>query len=143
MTSSNSITLHQALEDVEARFLYNLPESELGKIDRLFFQIEQAWWFYEDFLADEHSHLPHFKKLDSFAKQVFSHCPLLYGMTEQFDELFQGYSAYKSVIPSYGCILLNPAMTMVVMVQGYGGKTWTFPRGKVNENENPMDCACR
>lgn len=24
-------------------------------------QLEQAWWFYEDFIADAHKHLPHFK----------------------------------------------------------------------------------
>tara|TARA_B110000090_G_scaffold159416_1_gene175631 strand:+ start:138 stop:521 length:384 start_codon:yes stop_codon:yes gene_type:complete len=117
--AKQALTLHQALEDVEARFLYNLPESELAAVDRLFFQIEQCWWYYEDFLADENDHLPHFKKLDLFAKQVFSHCPLLYSMTAQFDELFQGYTSYKSVIPSYGCILLDPSMTQVLMVQAY------------------------
>jgi hypothetical protein len=45
------ITLDEALEDVETRFLYNLPEAELGTVDRLFFQIEQAWWYYEDFVV--------------------------------------------------------------------------------------------
>jgi hypothetical protein len=29
-----------------------VPEEELQSVDRLFFQIEQAHWFYEDFLAD-------------------------------------------------------------------------------------------
>lgn len=24
-------------------------------------QLEQAWWFYEDHIADAHKHLPHFK----------------------------------------------------------------------------------
>jgi mRNA-decapping enzyme subunit 2 len=41
------MTLDQALDKVEARFIYNLPESELCHIERLFFQIEQAHWFYE------------------------------------------------------------------------------------------------
>ena len=54
-------TLDMALDDVEARFLFNLPESELKSLDRLFFQIEQAYWYYEDFKADVHDHLPHFK----------------------------------------------------------------------------------
>ena len=102
--SAASITLNQALEDVEVRFLYNMPESELSKIDRLFFQIEQAWWFYEDFYADapQNSHLPHFKKLNSFAKKIFEHCPLLGAYKMQYEELFADFSKYKSVIPSYG-----------------------------------------
>ncbi len=44
---------HDALEDVHTRFILNLPEEELTSSDRLFFQIEQAWWFYEDFICDE------------------------------------------------------------------------------------------
>jgi hypothetical protein len=34
-----SLTLEQALRDVESRFLYSLPHSELQSCDRLFFQI--------------------------------------------------------------------------------------------------------
>jgi hypothetical protein len=44
---------NDALEDVHTRFILNLPEEELASSDRLFFQIEQAWWFYEDFICDE------------------------------------------------------------------------------------------
>lgn len=43
---AREVSLESCLEDVETRFLYNLPESELNKSERLFFQIEQAWWFY-------------------------------------------------------------------------------------------------
>jgi len=138
-----TITLHQALEDVEVRFLYNLPESELCKIDRLFFQIEQAWWFYTDFHADVNPHLPQYKRLSHFAKQIFAHCPLLGAFKEQYGELFADYSAYKSLIPSYGTIMLSPDMKKIVLCQIYGGKSWTFPRGKINENETPLDCANR
>jgi hypothetical protein len=43
---SVEVSLEQCLDDVETRFLFNLPEAELSQSDRLFFQIEQAWWFY-------------------------------------------------------------------------------------------------
>ena len=39
---TGKLTLDQALDDVETRFLYNLPESEISQADRLFFQIEQV-----------------------------------------------------------------------------------------------------
>ena len=36
--------LRKAMEDIYIRFLLNLPEEELNTVERLFFQIEQAWW---------------------------------------------------------------------------------------------------
>lgn len=80
MSGDDLLTLEDALEDVEDRFLYNHLQSELEQPDRLFFQIEQAWWFYEDFMADRVSHLPHFKQLKSFAEKIFDHCPLLHSL---------------------------------------------------------------
>ncbi len=47
------LAFNEALEDVHTRFILNLPEEELSSSDRLFFQMEQAWWFYEDFICDE------------------------------------------------------------------------------------------
>jgi hypothetical protein len=38
-----------ALEDVHTRFILNLPDEELQSADRIFFQLEQSWWFYDDF----------------------------------------------------------------------------------------------
>ena len=37
--------LRKAMEDIYSRFLLNLPEEELNTVERLFFQIEQAWWY--------------------------------------------------------------------------------------------------
>ena len=135
--------LDQALEDVEARFLYNLPESELNSSDRLFFQLEQAWWFYEDFIADVNPLLPHFAYLRTFSEKIFSHCPLLSHFNDKFEELFINFSSYKSQIPVCGCIMLNPEMTKAVLVCNWSGKSWGFPKGKINENEEPLHCAVR
>ena len=142
-SSKNTPTLEQVLDDVEARFLYNLPNSELEHTERLFFQIEQAYWFYEDFKADVYAHLPHFSNLKSFATKLFSHSALLAKAGDKFQELFSDFRNYKSKIPVYGCIMLNPKMTKVVLVCDYNGKSWTFPRGKINENESEFTCAVR
>mmetsp|Transcript_32187 Transcript_32187/g.63865 ORF Transcript_32187/g.63865 Transcript_32187/m.63865 type:complete len:533 (+) Transcript_32187:46-1644(+) len=141
--ATNFPTLEQALDDVEARFLYNLPRNELEQTERLFFQIEQAYWFYEDFKADVYSHLPHFSTLKSFATKLFSHSALLSKAGDKFQELFTDFRNYKSKIPVYGCIMLNPPMTKAVLVCDYNGKSWTFPRGKINENESEFACALR
>ena len=44
--------LVDVLCDLELRFILNLPEEEFQSADRLFFQLERAHWFYEDFYAD-------------------------------------------------------------------------------------------
>jgi len=84
------MTFDQILDNVEARFLYNLPLHEIENVERLFFQIEQAYWYYEDFFADKYNHLPHFSTLKSFANQIFKHCDLLKKVEDKFNELFLG-----------------------------------------------------
>ena len=139
---SGILSLDEALEDVEVRFLYNLPTSELMKSERLFFQIEQAHWFYEDFYSDKYSHLPHYG-LKQFAESIFKHCQLLEKLQDQFQILFDDFCDYRIQIPVYGCILLNKDMSMVVLVKSFFGNSWGFPKGKVNEGEAPLDCALR
>ena len=70
--TTTNLDLDAALEEVATRFLVHLPDSELQSGDRLFFQIEQAHWFYEDFLADaDGSSLPHLH-LRKFASNTSS-----------------------------------------------------------------------
>ena len=99
---TKKLTLDEALDDVEARFLYNLPQLELRRSDRLFFQIEQAHWFYEDFIADQYTHLPHYK-LKSFAEKIFSHCSLFEGdyqnIVKYFPFIFKLHLFYRYARP--------------------------------------------
>ena len=49
MTSSEVAfaAFEDALDDVHSRFILNLPANELSSADRIFFQLEQAHWYYE------------------------------------------------------------------------------------------------
>ncbi len=52
-TTNNAATAYEeAMEDVHTRFILNLPDDELRSAPRIFFQLEQAWWFYDDFICD-------------------------------------------------------------------------------------------
>ena len=42
-----------ALDEVHTRFVLNVPQEELGTSERIFFQLEQAWWYYEDLICDK------------------------------------------------------------------------------------------
>ena len=44
-------TFDEVLEDLSCRFIVNLPANELASIERIGFQVEQAHWFYLDFLS--------------------------------------------------------------------------------------------
>jgi mRNA-decapping enzyme subunit 2 len=136
-------SFHQALFEVEARFLNNLPDQELDLPERLFFHIEQAYWYFEDFYVDRYPNLQHVHHLKLFAKAVFHHAELLKTKQHEFDSLYSRFTDYKAQIPVCGCILLNTTMTKVVLVCDWHSSGWMFPRGKINQHEKALQCAIR
>ena len=83
--------------------------------------------------------------LRSFCLRIFQHCPLLSEFS-QYHHLtaFSEFLAYKTRVPVRGAILLNDAMDEVVLVKGWKkGASWSFPRGKINKDEEDLDCAVR
>lgn len=126
------------------RFLANVPTSQ-GKslpVERLFFQIQQAHWFYEDFYVDDLDHIPHMR-FRQFIAAMFDHGTLLARYSDRREEFLELFKEYAARIPSCGAIILNKPMTKILMVQPLGGKSWGFPKGKVNEGEADIDCAAR
>lgn len=139
----NSGVLLEALEDVHTRFLLNVPASELETFHRIFFQVEQAWWYYEDFIADVNPEvdLPRFKALKPFAKVMFQYSELL--DEDKFHAMWNAFVVYKRGIANYGCLLLNMDCTKLVLCQVYNGNTFMLPAGKINEGEDGGDAAAR
>jgi mRNA-decapping enzyme subunit 2 len=137
--------LEQALDDVHTRFLLNLPSSELATADRIFFQLEQAWWFYEDLICDaascDISSMPRFSQLKPFAKLLFEFSPLF--PNDQFAQMWSQFSDYKRKISTYGTILLNQEATHLILCQVWNGETWTLPAGKINQGESGIQAAAR
>ena len=132
------------LDDLCVRFIINLPHEELESVERICFQIEEAQWFYEDFVRPLDPNLPSLN-LRQFCLKIFQHCPLF----SSYDSVvhsnaFSEFLAYKTRVPVRGAILLNEAMTEVVLVKGWKkGANWSFPRGKINKDEKDIDCAIR
>ena len=51
---------------------------------------------------------------------------------------------YKTRVPVRGAIMLNEAMDHTVLVKGWKkNANWSFPRGKINKDEDDLDCAIR
>jgi mRNA-decapping enzyme subunit 2 len=142
--SNKSVAYQEALEDVHTRFILNLPDSELQTADRIFFQLEQAWWFYEDLICDPRPelNLPRYSSFKPFARMLFEYSPLLPDVNK-FSEMWQQYTNYKRKISNYGCILLTADWKKIILCQVYNGKTYMLPTGKINQGEDGPAAAAR
>ncbi|KAK3340099.1 hypothetical protein B0H65DRAFT_471296 [Neurospora tetraspora] len=83
--------------------------------------------------------------LRTFCLRIFAHCPLLSTFTVgEHTQAFERFLQYKTRIPVRGAILLNEAMDHTVLVKGWKkNANWSFPRGKINKDEDDLDCAIR
>eukprot|EP00985_Skeletonema_marinoi_P029762 scaffold28977_cov80-Skeletonema_marinoi.AAC.1 len=150
MTNNNNYdkqAFEEAFDEVHMKFILNLPDEELASSDRIFFQLEQAWWFYDDFICDANTatakKLPRFKHMKPFSLAMFNFSPLLQPMLDEFDTMYAEFSKYKRSISTYGTILLNAEGTKIALCRNWKGKSWTLPGGKVNQNESGKDAAAR
>ncbi|XP_037936566.1 anaphase-promoting complex subunit 1 [Teleopsis dalmanni] len=133
------------LDDLSSRFIINVPDMELNDLIRICFQIELAHWFYLDFFCTSDDN----RKLQScgiktFAMQLFQHIPFLNTHLSSIDKVLEDWKNYKLSVPTYGAILISEDLNYCLLVQSYFAKSsWGFPKGKVNENEDPVHCATR
>lgn len=141
--SFKNMNLQDVLEDLSSRFILNLPDQELHSIERICFQVEQAHWYYEDFVREENRTLPtlHLKR---FSELLFRACPMLKQWGHDHELAFTNFMQYKTRVPVCGAIMLNEAMDKCILVKGWKSSSgWGFPKGKINESEEPSDCAVR
>ncbi|KAL9042657.1 MAG: hypothetical protein Q9180_000445 [Flavoplaca navasiana] len=132
------------LDDLCVRFIINLPQEELESVERICFQVEEAQWYYEDFIRPLDPDLPSLN-LRNFCLRIFQHCPLLSEFSPYHHATaFEEFLAYKTRVPVRGAIMLNQAMDQVILVKGWKkGANWSFPRGKINKDESDLACAIR
>ncbi|KAI1433943.1 hypothetical protein GGR50DRAFT_665283 [Xylaria sp. CBS 124048] len=142
--AQEKMTLADWLDDLCVRFIINLPREDLSSVERICFQIEEAQWFYEDFIRPLDPALPSMQ-LRTFSLKMFQHCPLLASFSADAHlTAFEAFMHYKTRVPVRGAIMLNDAMDSAVLVRGYKkGAGWSFPRGKINKDEDDVDCAVR
>ncbi|KAF2126629.1 hypothetical protein P153DRAFT_297490 [Dothidotthia symphoricarpi CBS 119687] len=143
--TTTKMTLVDWLDDLCVRFIVNLPNEELQSVERICFQIEEAQWFYEDFIRPLDPHRLPSMHLRRFSQLMFQHCPLFSAYSEELhQQAYEQFLAYKTRVPVRGVIMLNQEMSHAVLVKGWKkGAKWSFPRGKINNQESDLDCAVR
>ncbi|KAI8973834.1 Dcp2, box A domain-containing protein, partial [Mycotypha africana] len=86
------------LDDLSSRFIINVPEAELSSVERICFQVEQAHWFYEDFIRELRPELPSFQLKTFSARNIlFSlfHCPLLHQWAHEHEKAYADFMQYR------------------------------------------------
>ncbi|KAL8779062.1 MAG: hypothetical protein Q9213_007129 [Squamulea squamosa] len=144
MVKKEVVKKSAGLDDLCVRFIINLPQEELESVERICFQVEEAQWYYEDFIRPSDPELPSLN-LRNFCLRIFQHCPLLSEFSPYHHATaFEEFLAYKTRVPVRGAIMLNQDMDQLILVKGWKkGANWSFPRGKINKDESDLDCALR
>ncbi|KAK2604830.1 hypothetical protein N8I77_007728 [Diaporthe amygdali] len=138
-------TLEDWLDELCARFLNNVPKEEHQDFSRIGMHLEEAHWFYEDFIRPQNpTTLPNLRIRD-FSLRVLQYWPVTSTVTlDILEKAYDNWVAYKKRIPVRGLIMLNEAMDSAVLVKGWkSSANWSFPRGKINQEEDDLNCAIR
>lgn len=138
--------LGEALRTCALRFVINLPEEMLRNAARLCFELQEAQWFYVDYLYENAK-----KELPKLNQANFCHLMVefsdvlreLYGSPKDRQRLLLDWRDCLRHVPLKGAVMLNERLDKCLMVQPWKGDKWTFPRGKINEGEGEGECAVR
>lgn len=140
------MSMSDLLDDLCMRFILNAPEEDFENVERLFFHIEEAHWFYTDnYFAKskkERACLPDLSFVE-FAEKLFDHLPLLAPFRHDVESYTKYFQRYKCEIPVFGAIILNQHLDKVLLIKGSNSHNWSFPKGKVNKHETELQCAIR
>ncbi|XP_024024246.1 mRNA-decapping enzyme subunit 2 [Morus notabilis] len=132
----------ELLDDLCSRFVLNVPKEDLQSFERILFLVEYAHWFYEDNSVEKNPSLKSLN-LKEFTSLMFNSCDVLKPYVAHLDDIFKDFTSYKVRVPVTGAIILDETYERCVLVKGWKGSSWSFPRGKKNKDEEDHKCAIR
>lgn len=132
----------ELLDDLCSRFVLNVPKEDLESFERILFLVEYAHWFYEDNSVEKNPSLKSFT-LKEFTSLMFNSCDVLRPYVAHIDDIFKDFTSYKVRVPVTGAIILDESYERCLLVKGWKGTSWSFPRGKKSKDEEDDTCAVR
>uniref|UniRef100_A0A0N5BAV8 mRNA-decapping enzyme 2 n=1 Tax=Strongyloides papillosus TaxID=174720 RepID=A0A0N5BAV8_STREA len=136
-------TYEDALDDLLFRFVNFIEEDEVNDLVRVMFHIEQAWWTYVDYTLPSNPHLKS-KPFHTFTVDIINHSPFLEHFKDQSHNALEVFKQYKKNIPTCGTIIVDSSLEYCLVLSMYSSsKNFGFPKGKINQNEDLVDCAIR
>ncbi|KAL9230858.1 hypothetical protein vseg_006153 [Gypsophila vaccaria] len=140
--SKNGLPPQELLDDLCSRFVLNVPKEDQQSFERILFLVEYAHWFYEDNTVEKNPSLKSFT-LKEFTSLMFNSCEVLKPYVPHIDDIFKDFTSYKVRVPVTGAIILDQTYERCLLVKGWKGTSWSFPRGKKNKDEEDHACAIR
>ena len=101
-----------------------------------------AHWFYEDNSVEKNPSLKSFS-LKEFTSLLLNSCDVLKPYVAHIDDIFKDFTSFKVRVPVTGAIILDETYERCLLVKGWKGSSWSFPRGKKNKDEEDDACAIR
>ncbi|CAI0442758.1 unnamed protein product [Linum tenue] len=132
----------ELLDDLCSRFVLNVPQEDQQSFERILFLVEYAHWFYEDNSVEKNPSLKSFS-LKEFTTLLFNSCDILRPYVPHIENIFKDFTSYKVRVPVTGAIILDETYERCLLVKGWKGTSWSFPRGKKNKDEEDHACAIR
>lgn len=116
-------------EELLVRYLLNIPEEEQEDTIDVCIRLEQALWFYNDIL---HGETKDQKIMTQLSKML----------NDDGVEQKDFYNLKRHAIRA-GCLIFNDTRTHFLGIRAPYGSQWSFPCGKLDDSETPMECAIR
>ncbi|KAL4289515.1 hypothetical protein GQ457_14G022800 [Hibiscus cannabinus] len=138
----NGLPPQELLDDLCSRFVLNVPKEDQQSFERILFLVEYAHWFYEDNTVEQNPSLKSLN-LKEFTSLMFNSCDVLRPYVAHIDDIFKDFTDYKVRVPVTGAIILDETYERCLLVKGWKGTSWSFPRGKKNKDEEDHACAIR
>lgn len=141
-SSKGCLPPKELLDDLCSRFVLNVPKEDLQSFERILFLVEYAHWFYEDNSVENNPSLKSLN-LKEFTSLMFNSCDVLKPYVVHIDDIFKDFTSYKVRVPVTGAIILDETFERCLLVKGWKGSSWSFPRGKKSKDEEDHACAVR
>ncbi|KAG7572974.1 mRNA decapping protein 2 Box A domain [Arabidopsis suecica] len=131
-------------ETLDALLRQFLPEeSRRDKLMRVMFRVEKAYWQYCEDLLNKDLGLMALGFTD-FIPLLLNRCDRLRRHAKNPVETVRLFTSHKRQLPVSGAIILDEEFEKVLLVKGFKGPSWTFPRGKKDyEDKEDYICAIR
>lgn len=108
---------------------------------KLYIEIEKIHWFYLDNYVYKYKY-KHYT-LTKFIYKIYELYNIDINNNIIIKEYVKIYYKKRQKLPLSGCVIFNKAYNKVLLVKNKGSKSWSFPKGKIEYMENPLDCAIR
>ncbi|KAH0907410.1 hypothetical protein HID58_039237 [Brassica napus] len=138
----NCLPSKELLDDLCSRFVLNVPEEDQQSFERILFLVENAYRYYEDNAVENDPTLKSLS-LKEFTSLLFNSCDVLRPYVSNVDDIFKDFTSYKCRVPVTGAIILDETYERCLLVKGWKGSSWSFPRGEKSKDEEDYACAIR